>query len=573
MRMPEAPQPPLLRVTDLSVGFRTGREVAPVTDRVSFEVRRGQTVALVGESGSGKSVTAMSMVDLLPSNAVRTGSIVFENEQLLDASSKRMRELRGARMGVVFQEPMTALNPVYTIGDLLRQSITAHDRTMSPAGTTKRALELLELVEMPEPRKRLGRYAHELSGGQRQRAMIAMAVAHNPRLLIADEPTTALDVTAQAVILDLMLELQSTLGMAMLIITHDMGVVADTASRVVVMNQGSVVEDADVDDLFYSPTADYTSKLLAAVPRLLSTAPPPGSSHGSKDTTTGPNAADSAAVAEAGSPVLDVRELGVVFPSRLGQTPFTALDDVSLTVDQGEVVGLVGESGSGKSTLGRVVVGLTKPTSGHVRVADIDVSRPGRAERRELRRRAAIIFQDPASSLNPRETIAECIGAPLRWNHLEPRARARRAIVEELLDSVHLPRTFADRYPHELSGGQRQRVGIARAMAVQPDLLIADEPTSALDVSVQATVLALLEELLDRRKFSCLFISHDLSVIEQIAHRVVVLRSGRVVEQGSAFDILNHPKDPYTQRLVAAVPVPDPHEQRRRRTARLALTP
>lgn len=546
----------IVSIRDLSVEFRADKTYNRVTHGVSFEVPAGKTLALVGESGSGKSVTAMSIMNLLPANARRTGVIEMDGENLIGASPARMRQLRGTAVAMVFQEPMTALNPVHTIGALLQQAIRAHDKKSTGPQVAARALELLRLVEMPDPEQRLQRYPHQLSGGQRQRAMIAMAVAHNPRLLIADEPTTALDVTAQAVILDLMIDLRDRLGMSLLMITHDMGVVADIADQVVVMKDGSVVETAPVDDLFHDPQETYTKRLLAAVPHLgrspIVESIPKSSSRG----------------------LLDIEALNVTYPARFGHKAFTAVDGVSLQIGRGEIVGLVGESGSGKSTIGRAIVGLSKATSGTVSVDGIDVSKASKTERRELRKSAAIIFQDPASSLNPRATIGESITAPLRWNKIERNRRVLDAKVDQLLDNVHLPRSFAGRYPHELSGGQRQRIGIARAMAMEPDLLIADEPTSALDVSVQEAVLKLLSELQEQREFSCLFISHDLSVVEQLAHRIIVLKSGQIVEQGDTRQILHHPLEAYTQQLVGAIPVPDPTEQRARRQERQqAVTP
>ncbi|WP_223230948.1 ABC transporter ATP-binding protein [Microbacterium jejuense] len=559
--MPE----PLLEVRDLSVAFRAGKRTAEVVHDVSFHIDPGETLAVVGESGSGKSVSAMSIVDLLPDNARRTGTIRFAGEDLLAADAARMRQIRGAGIGVVFQEPMTALNPVYTIGGLLAQAIDSHGRR-SKEEIKSRSLDLLQLVQMPDPERRLGQFPHQLSGGQRQRAMIAMAIANDPELVIADEATTALDVTAQAVILDLLLDVQERLGTAILLITHDMGVVADMANRVVVMNGGHVVEEAPVEDLFSSPREEYTRKLLAAVPHL-------GRSETVEQLPTTPielrYRTQPQRVVE--HPVLHIENLVVEFPGRFGQAPFRAVDGVSFDVDRGEVVGLVGESGSGKSTIGRVAIGLTKPALGTVEIDGIDVSTKHRRERKELRRRAAIIFQDPSSSLNPRATLADTISSPLRWNRVTRSRRELDRIVAELLDAVHLPKDAAHRYPHELSGGQRQRVGIARAMALEPDLLIADEPTSALDVSVQAAVLKLLLELQERRQFSCVFISHDLSVVEQLAQRVVVLKDGKIAEQGNTRQILHHPRDGYTRQLVAAIPVPDPAEQRARRQERQLL--
>ncbi|MEU1259311.1 ABC transporter ATP-binding protein [Streptomyces chartreusis] len=552
---------PILSIRGLSVEFRAGKTWNRVTEEVTFDVPTGKTLAVVGESGSGKSVTAMSIMDLLPSNARRTGVIELGGENLIAATPARMRQLRGASVAMVFQEPMTALNPVHTIGTLLEQAITSH-APLPRAARHERCLELLDLVKLPDPERRLRQYPHQLSGGQRQRAMIAMSLASRPKLLIADEPTTALDVTAQAGILDLLLELQSTLGMSILMITHDMGVVADVADRVVVMDAGRVVEEAEVGNLFARPQAAYTRDLLTAVPFL---------GHG--DIVQASPAALLPAVATAppegeATPLLQVQNLTIEYPSPLGSRPFRAVDDVSFKVGAGESLGLVGESGSGKTTIGRAIMGLVPVTGGSIDVAGVDVTQLTRSHEQTLRRTAAIIFQDPASSLNPRATIGESIGAPLRWNKVEPDRMRRRKRVLELLDQVRLPANFADRFPHELSGGQRQRVGIARALAMRPKLLVADEPTSALDVSVQASVLELLQQLRQELGFACLFISHDLSVVEQLAHNILVLKDGAMVEQADTRQILHHPQKEYTQRLVAAIPVPDPVEQRKRRDAR-----
>ncbi|RWZ52666.1 ABC transporter ATP-binding protein [Labedella phragmitis] len=556
----------VLRVRDLSVEFGSGTDWKAVTHDVSFDVRAGETVALVGESGSGKSVTAMSVLDLLPGNARRRGTIELSGEDLIRTGAARMRAVRGSEVGVVFQEPMTALNPVYTIGTQLRDVLRAHGR-LSRSEADRRALDLLRLVNLPDPERRLGQYPHQLSGGQRQRAMIAMAISGDPKLLIADEPTTALDVTAQAEILDLLLDLQAQLDMALLLITHDMGVVADMATHVVVMKDGRVVEDAPTARLFAAPEHAYTRELLDSVPflgrsEIVERQPTVSISVVEPDV---PEAMSD----EAGDAVLEVRDLVIRYPGRFGEKPFVAVDHVDLRVGRGDVVGLVGESGSGKSTIGRAAIGLVPVTSGSIRVADVDLASATRTQMRSVRREASIVFQDPASSLDPRATIGASIAAPLRWNDVEKDARVRTERARELLELVRLPADWVDRYPHELSGGQRQRVGIARALAVRPSVLIADEPTSALDVSVQASVLRLLLELQAELGFSCLFISHDLSVVERLATRVVVLNRGRVEEQGDTRQILHHPREEYTRRLIQAVPVPDPVVQADRRRLRL----
>ena len=559
--MPE----PLLSIRDLSVAFQTGKTRTPVVEKVSFDVTAGQTVALVGESGSGKSVTAMSIMNLLPANARRAGAIELLGENLIASTPTRMRQLRGTELAMVFQEPMTALNPVHTIGTLIGQAVTSH-QPLTKAEVHSRSLELLELVRLPEPERRMRQYAHQLSGGQRQRAMIAMALAGSPKLLIADEPTTALDVTAQAGILDLLLDLQKSLGMSILMITHDMGVVADIAEQVIVMDAGRIVEQARVIDLFNRPQAEYTQNLLNAVPHLGRSEIVETTPTASVATIVNPETGE---LAEA---LLTVNGLTIDYPGLFGARPFRAVDGVSFAVEAGQSLGLVGESGSGKTTIGRAVLGLVPVSDGTIRVAGLDITRPRRGQARELHRNVAIIFQDPASSLNPRATIGNTISAPLRWNHVETDRKKLRARVLELLDQVRLPAAFADRLPHELSGGQRQRVGIARALAMRPKLLVADEPTSALDVSVQASVLELLQELRRELGFACLFISHDLSVVEQLAQNVLVLKDGKTIEYANTRRILHHPKEDYTQRLVAAIPVPDPTEQRARREARRRLT-
>jgi ABC-type glutathione transport system ATPase component len=439
---------------------------------------------------------------------------------------------------------------VYTIGQQIVEAICSHeDATEKEA--RERALQLLRLVEIPEPERRIDSYPHQLSGGQRQRAMIAMAVSGSPDVIIADEPTTALDVTVQAEILDLLRRLQKDLGAAVLLITHDMGVVADLADRVVVMRSGSVVEEAPVRQLFSAPTAEYTAHLLASVPR--------------------PDALQEHAATTDSSVSVEVSGLDVVYPGGLGRKPFHAVHRFDLTIHRGCVHGLVGESGSGKSTIGRAIAGLLRPAGGRIRIGGIDPFAASRSEKRKLRRSYSMVFQDPGSSLNPRLTIGDSVAAPMLINKFGSRTEIRNRVAE-LLDSVKISSGWADRFPHELSGGQRQRIGIARALALDPEFLIADEPTSALDVSVQATVLALLSELQERLGFSCLFISHDLAVIELLSDQVTVLQHGRVVESGPACSVLRSPSSEYTKRLIAAAPVPDPAAQAERRRAWRAMS-
>lgn len=542
---------PVLEVRSLSVGFTNDDDTTWVTRDVSFAVEPGKTLAIVGESGSGKSVSSMAVLDLLPSNAVRDGEALLRGEDLIGASKERLRAVRGNDVAMIFQEPMTALNPVFTIGRQLSDTLQAHEKVPG-ARARERAVELLELVGIPEPERRVKSFPHQLSGGQRQRAMIAIAIAKDPSVLIADEPTTALDVTVQAEILALLRRLQDEMDMAIVLITHDMGVVADMADDVIVMRNGEIVERAEVNSLFALPQHEYTRALLEAVPRIESIVEPP------QDTLeTGGEEAGGTFTA------LDIQRLHVRYPGRWGRPGFRAVEDVTLTIPQGKILGLVGESGSGKSTIGKAVVGLAPIESGAISVNGIDVGARGRGP--ELRRQYGMVFQDPASSLNPRVSIGDSIAEPLVVQRKEMDARQRRDRVADLLQMVKLPVEWASRFPHELSGGQRQRIGIARALALEPSVLIADEPTSALDVSVQAAVLEIFQELQERLGFSCLFISHDLAVVELLADQVGVLQKGKLVESGRTTEVLRSPVQAYTQRLVDAAPVPDPAVQRARR--------
>ncbi|MGW6277270.1 dipeptide ABC transporter ATP-binding protein [Kribbella sp. NPDC055071] len=534
----------VLAFQDLTVDFTVGGTTHRAVDGVSFEVRSGEVLAVVGESGSGKSVTALAALGLLPSTATVGGRISFGGQDVLAMSRGELTGLRGGRIAMIFQDPVGALDPVFTVGSQLVEMIRAHQPGVSRGEARERALELLRMVEIPESRFRY--YPHQLSGGQCQRVMIAIAVACDPELLIADEPTTALDVTVQQEVLDVLLAMRSKLSGSIMIITHDLGVVADVADRVVVLREGSVVETAEVHALFDAPAEAYTRALLDAVPR-----------GGLRESVSLPSQGVSA---------LSVEDLVVEYR---GRRTVLAVDHVSLELKPGEFTGLVGESGSGKSTIGKAVLGLAPITSGEVRVAGQALTGASSAVLRKTRARIGVVFQNPAGALNPRATIGTSIGEPLAV-HRGVRGAALRGRVEELLDSVELPRGWAGRYPHELSGGQRQRVSIARAISLDPDLLIADEPTSALDVSVQATVLELLRSIQDRLHFACLFISHDLAVVDQVCDQVAVLNQGKLVEHGSRESVLRSPQHPYTIRLLAAAPVPDPQEQSRRRTLRTA---
>ena len=543
---------PVLKVHDFTVEFWVDGIWYPAAVNMNFEVKPGQVLAIVGESGSGKSTTAMGLMTLLASNARMSGSVKVKGQEMLGAKGSTLRKFRGKEVAYIFQEPMTALNPVYTIGFQIIETLRTHF-DMGPKEARARALELITMVEIPDPATSIDKYPHQLSGGQRQRAMIAQALACDPGLLVADEPTTALDVTVQAEVLDLMRNLKDKLNSAILLITHDMGVVADMAEEILVMKDGLTVEHGSADQIFNRPQHPYTQQLLAAVPKLGSTA---------RRTLPYNESAKPA-------PVLRLENVTVAYPKR-GRIPeFVAAKNVSLEIYPGEILGLVGESGSGKTTIGRAAIGLIPIKEGKLEIVGKDISHAKPKELSAIRRHTGIVFQDPASSLNPRLPIGESIGEPL-FLAGEAKGADLAHRVEDLLDQVELPRSYRNRYPHELSGGQRQRVGIARALALTPDLLIADEPTSALDVSVQARFLDLLQDLQGKLNFACLFISHDLAVVDILAHRIAVMQNGVLVEVGDRDQILQHPKSDYTRRLIAAVPVPDPAEQRIRREARLA---
>ncbi|HEY5223584.1 MAG TPA: ABC transporter ATP-binding protein [Microbacteriaceae bacterium] len=581
---------PVLQVTDLSVDFGVDNVWVPAAIKMNYSIKRGEVMALVGESGSGKSVSSMSILDLLPNNSRITGSIKLNGRELRGISPAQMRAVRGNDVALIFQEPMTALNPVFTIGFQIVETLRVH-YGISPHEGRERALELLRMVELPDPLKAFNSYPHQLSGGQRQRAMIAQSISCDPGLLIADEPTTALDVTVQAEILDLLRSLRDRLNSAILLITHDMGVVADLADHISVMRRGVIVESGTAHDIFHNPQHPYTKALLDAVPHLGQ-----GSDGADVDMTAtlavvaegeiedvelrervaeneriaaeAKHAADrELAVLPA---VLDFADVVIEYPGRGRVKAFRAVDHVDLQIHEGEVVGLVGESGSGKTTLGRAAIGLLPITSGTLKVVGTDLSHATKRHVRDVHKKAGIVFQDPSSSLNPRMTIGTSIGEPL-FLAKKAKGPALTRAIEGLLDSVELPRNYRTRYPHELSGGQKQRVGIARALALKPTLLIADEPTSALDVSVQATVLELLKALQKELNFACLFITHDLAVIDVLADRIAVMHLGKLVEVGSRDEILRHPKDAYTQRLIAAVPLPDPEVQRERRELRAKI--
>ncbi|SEO13460.1 ABC transporter ATP-binding protein [Vreelandella aquamarina] len=525
----------VLSIRELSIALPKGADRALAVEGVSYEVMRGEIMCVVGESGSGKSMAANAIMGLLPKGVNATqGEVLFEGQDLLALSEKQHRTLRGLKIGMIFQEPMTALNPLMRVGAQIAEVFEAHDQ-LTPKERQARALELLIEVGIPQPEKAIRAYPFELSGGQRQRVMIAMALALEPTLLIADEPTTALDVTTQAQILALIRDLQQRRGMAVMFITHDFGVVAEIASRVCVMRHGKIVELGDARSVLKNPQDAYTQALIAAIP---SNAVPPHRDIGQV------------------APLLEIKRLQKVFRSRGGwfkpAREVHALNDVSLTLARGETVGIVGESGSGKSTLGRCVVRLEHPDSGELLLDGVNLSQlKGDALRRE-RHRVQMIFQDPYASLNPRTKVGMAIAQGPIANGTPKAAALKRA--GELLDMVGLGASAVERYPHEFSGGQRQRIGIARALALDPELIVADEAVSALDVSIQAQVLELLEELKQRLSLSLLFITHDLRVAAQLCDRIVVMQHGRIIEQGSAEQIFLAPREAYTQDLLDAIP-------------------
>ncbi|MFI2362509.1 dipeptide ABC transporter ATP-binding protein [Promicromonospora sp. NPDC019610] len=571
----------VLRIADLNVTFATDSGEVEAVRGIDLEVRRGRVVALVGESGSGKSVTSLSVLGLLPGTARVSGSVeLADGDTLRDVVTtpeEQLVDLRGRVASMVFQEPMTALNPTMTLGDQVAEAVLNHER-VPRAVARERAVELLRSVGIPEPERRAGQYPHELSGGQRQRVVIAIALACEPRLIVADEPTTALDVTVQAGILDLLRELVAQHDTALLLVTHNMGVVADLADEVAVMSGGRIVEHGLVEQVLLDPAHAYTRALLDAVP-----AAPPASSttadHESADrrsslsrpgtTSAGVSTGSTTGVGEV---VLDLR--GVSLDYRVQGRHVRAVERLDLTVRAGEMLGLVGESGSGKSTAGRACLGLLAPSEGEVLLLGTSMARARGRARRRLLADVGVVFQDPGGSLDPRRLVGESIAEPLAIHGRDGRRLTpaeKRARVRELLDAVRLPAGAERRYPHEFSGGQRQRIGLARALALRPRLLVADEPTSALDVSVQAEVLQVLRDLHAELGFGCLFISHDLGVVHELTDRVAVLRAGRLVESGATAEVFSAPRELYTAELLASVPTPDPVAQRERRAARLAL--
>jgi glutathione transport system ATP-binding protein len=568
----------LLSVRSLSVEFGTRNSAFKAVKDVSFDVQPGKTLAIVGESGSGKSVTSLAIMRLTDYTGGRItgGQVLFRPDggeaiDLVRASDTRLREIRGNDIAMIFQEPMTSLNPVFTIGNQIAETLILH-QGLNGREARLRAKELLQKVRLPDADTLVDRYPHQLSGGMRQRVMIAMALACNPKLLIADEPTTALDVTIQAQILNIIRDLQQEMGTAVIFITHDMGVVAEMADDVVVMWKGEKVEQAPVRDIFAAPQHPYTRALLSAVPRLgsftgqpLPKRTPVMVMDGGVAKPVGDTREQD--TADYTKPILQVEKLTTRFD--VGKTFFGrvthrvhAVEEVSFDLYPGETLALVGESGSGKSTIGRTLQQLVEPTGGRVHFNGRDMAAMSQAERRRLRQEIQYIFQDPFASLDPRHTVGYSIAEPIIVHGLIKDAKARERRVHELLEQVGLQPQHAKRYPHEFSGGQRQRISIARALASNPKLVIADESVSALDVSIQAQIINLLMELQEKRRLSYLFITHDMAVVEKISHRVAVMYLGQIVELGSRQAIFENPQHSYTRKLLSAVPIADPQRER-----------
>lgn len=551
----------VLDIRDLEVTFATDRGPVKAVDQVSLEVAPKSVLAVVGESGSGKTVTAKTVLGLLPETAVTRGVVLLSNRangethDVLSLSQAQLRAMRGRDVAMVFQEASTALNPVYPVGWQIAEGLRAHQK-ISKKQARAQAIEMLRKVGIPEPEVRVDSFPHQLSGGQKQRVVIAMALSLNPGLIVADEPTTALDVTVQAEILDLLRQCRDEFGASIMLITHNMGVVADLADEVAVMYQGKVVERSSAVELFSSPRESYTRDLLAAVPKL-----------GGAGRARAKERAEARAAQPAAAPLVQATGLEIEYQGRLGKPNFKAIKGINFEIAAGEVLGLVGESGSGKSTIGRAIAGLTPVSGGSLQVLGVEMLGYKERKFRSVRRDIGFVFQDPATSFNPRFTIAECVAEPLIVHGVARSIDAARSRVNELLEAVQLPAAYGDRYPHELSGGQRQRASLARGLALDPKLLIADEPTSALDVSVQARVLELFAQLQRELGFASLFITHDLAVVDALADRVGVLLKGELVEVGTSEQVLGSPEHPYTQRLLASLPVPDPAEQAVRREA------
>jgi peptide/nickel transport system ATP-binding protein len=576
----------ILEVRQLETQFKSGGKIVKAVDDVSFHVRKGQVVGIVGESGSGKSVTSLSVMRLIPNppGKITSGEIWFKRKtgdkvNLLELSDKQMRSIRGNEIAMIFQEPMTSLNPVFTCGNQVMEALQLHLK-LTEKQARQRTIELFNEVQLPNPEQVLKTYPHQLSGGQKQRVMIAMAMSCNPSLLIADEPTTALDVTIQATVLKLMQRFQKEYNMGMMFITHDLGVIAEIADYVLVMYHGKIVEQGNVEDIFLNPQHPYTKGLLACRPRLdvkLRVLPTvvdfmeqsiygdiENSDKSVEEITLGKAISESEIKAhnqhlQSQEPILKIENLKTYFPVQknfFGKVLEykKAVDDVSLCVYPGEVLGLVGESGCGKSTLGRSVMRLVEPVSGSIYYKNQDILKLTPNELRNIRKEIQIIFQDPYSSLNPRLSVGYAIMEPMKVHNILSSDEERRERVFELLERVNLNKNFYNRYPHEFSGGQRQRICIARALALNPKFIICDESVSALDVSVQAQVLNLINELKAEYNFTCIFISHDLSVVKFMSDRIAVMNAGKIVELDEAETIYHNPKEEYTKKLISAIP-------------------
>ncbi len=560
----------LIEVQNLSVEFKTDEGLIKAVKNISFKIPKGKTVGLVGESGSGKSVSSLAIMKLIPNppGRITSGKILFEGKDLITMGESDMRKVRGNRISMIFQEPMTSLNPVFTVGDQICETLMLHQNLDKKAAMEK-AKDLLHQVGVPNPEQRVMSYPHEMSGGQRQRVMIAMAIACEPDLLIADEPTTALDVTIQKQILDLLADLQKKYKMSILFITHDLGVIADIADEVIVMYKGDIVENKTTEEIFVRPEHPYTKGLLACRPSLernptrlpmVSDFMTSEGKEKSYDADATKHIKEKREISESHHPVLmQIDKVVKHFPLKKGifggvKEWVKAVDDVTLTIRKGRTLGLVGESGCGKTTLGRTILRLTEPTSGSIFYNKVDITKLDKNQMREMRRKMQIIFQDPYASLNPRMTIGSAIMEPMIIHNLGSSKAERLEMAGSLIERVGLERSMLNRYPHEFSGGQRQRICIARALAVKPEFIVCDESVSALDVSIQAQILNLLLDLRDEFNLTYVFISHDLAVVKFISDEVAVMYNGKVVEMNDAIGIYENPQHDYTKKLLSAIP-------------------